>query len=776
MRGKLLGGRYEIVGVLASGGFGQTYIAKDMHRPGNPQCVVKHLQPTNANSRFLQNARRLFQTEAEILEKLGHHDQIPRLLAYFEENQEFYLVQEFIQGHTITAQLQPGKRWSENQVLQLLQEILGILVFVHDRGAIHRDIKPDNIIRRSGDGKLVLVDFGSVKQAWTQVITVHEHTHSIFASHLSATIAIGTPGYMPTEQGRGKPQPNSDIYALGMVAIQALTGISPTQLLEESETGEIVWQHQATVSEAIAGVITKMVRYNFRNRYQTATEALAAVEQIKAHQNSDIQPSSTSSSPSPPQSSGENLVLVATTPQRMRTKPFGGDEQGDLGDQGELKFVPTTHDHTPPQQIKSVPSGDEKKSNTSHSQLATFPDPFTTQPTVFVTSEHQTNSLSRNQASSAKSITSHPTQPNHGVFPTGKQLPLRIGAIITAMLTSVVALYALRWTPKANTHSENPTQTVEKCVQAGTEILPECRLNSAKELAAEQNFPAAIALAAQISPNDADYPAAKQLIAQSSNSLWETATNHYRSGNLQAAIATAKTIPQSSPNYDLTQATIKQWNWENRNRSNYQAAKNALAAGKWDQAIATAKQIDHPDLQKQAKPIIQQAQAKISSSKSKISTKPKPTIIKRPNSTAKSSNSVTSLRKISNQPQRTASRQPSVARTSISQPKRTTSRQPSAVTRTASISQPRRITSRQPSVARKKVSAARQLSRTIPKRLPNSLRTPTSNAQRTTRIVYKRVTRSTVKRTTRIIRKQVKRVTVQRRTGRSYRWVTKTVN
>ena len=759
MRGKLLGGRYEIVGVLANGGFGQTYIAKDMHRPGNPQCVVKHLQPTNANSRFLQNARRLFQTEAEILEKLGHHDQIPRLLAYFEENQEFYLVQEFIQGHTITAQLQPGKRWSENQVLQLLQEILGILVFVHDRGAIHRDIKPDNIIRRSGDGKLVLVDFGSVKQAWTQVVTVHEHTHSIFASHLSATIAIGTPGYMPTEQGRGKPQPNSDIYALGMIAIQALTGISPTQLLEESETGEIVWRHQACVSEAIAGVITKMVRYNFKNRYQTATEALAAVEQIKAHQNSDIQPSFTSSSP-PPQTSGENLVLVSTTPQRVWSKPAGGDEQG------ELKFVPTTHDHTPPQQIKSVPSGDEKKSNTSHSQLATFLDPFTTQPTIFVSSEDQ-KLLSRNsQAASAKLITSHPTQPNPAVNSAGKQLPLRVGAIITAMLTSVVALYALRWTPKANTHSENPTQTVEKCVQAGTEILPECRLNSAKELAAKQNLPAAIALAAQISPNDADYPAAKQLIAQSSNSLWEIATNHYRSGNLQAAIATAKTIPQSSPNYDLTQATIKQWNWD-RNRSNYQAAKNALAAGKWNQAIATAKQIDHPDWQKQAKPIIQQAQAKISSSKSKISTKPKPTIIKRRNSTAKSSNSVTSLRKISNQPQRTTSRQPSVARTA--------SRQPSAVTRTASISQPRRITSRQPSVTRK-VSAARQLSRTVPKRLPNSLRTRTSNAQRTTRIVYKRVTRSTVKRTTRIVRKQVRRVTIQRRTGRSYRWVTKTVN
>lgn len=731
MRGKLLGGRYEIVGVLANGGFGQTYIAKDMHRPGNPQCVVKHLQPTNANSRFLQNARRLFQTEAEILEKLGHHDQIPRLLAYFEENQEFYLVQEFIEGHTITAQLQPGKRWSENQVIQLLQEILGILVFVHDRGAIHRDIKPDNIIRRSSDGKLVLVDFGSVKQAWTQVITVHEQTHSIFANHLSATIAIGTPGYMPTEQGRGKPQPNSDIYALGMIAIQALTGISPTQLLEESETGEIVWRQQANVSEAIACVITKMVRYNFKNRYPTATEALAAVEQLKAHQNSDVQPSYTSSSPpSPPQSSTQNPILLATSSQHIASAS-----------------------------VRET----EKKSKSSHSPLATYPDRFTTQPTVFVTPEHQTQSLSRNsRAISAKSTTSHTSQPNRAVIPAGNQLRLRIGAIVTAMLTSVVALYALKWTPKANTQSEYPTQKVDKCVQAATETLPECRLSSAKQLAAEQNFLEAIALAGQISPNDADYPAAKQLIAQSSNSLLEIATNHYRSGNLQAAIAEAKIIPPTSPNYGLTQATIKQWNIESENRSKYQAAKNALAAG---------KQIDHPDWKKQVKPIIQQPQAKISPSK--LSTKPKPAIIRRPNSTAKPSTSVTSLRKISNQSKRTTR---TVAKTSISQPKRTTSRQPS-VARTASISQPRRTTSKQPSAVARKVSAARQLNRTVPKRLPSSLRTPTSNAQGSTRIVYKRVTRSTVKRSTRIIRKQVKRVTkIERRTVRSYRWVTKTVN
>jgi len=267
MIGKLLDHRYQIIRVLATGGFGQTYIAEDTRRPGNPICVVKHLKP-GTDPRVFATAKRLFNSEAETLEKLGNHDQIPRLLAYFDENQEFYLVQEYIEGHTIAEELLPGKRWSESQVIQLLQEILCILEFVHQQGVIHRDIKPDNIIRRTSDNKLVLVDFGAVKQLRTQMVTV--------GGQASATVVIGTPGYMPTEQGQGKPRPNSDIYSLGIIAIQALTGLPATELQEDPETGEIIWRHSVTVNPRLAAVLSKMVRYHFKDRYQSATEALQA--------------------------------------------------------------------------------------------------------------------------------------------------------------------------------------------------------------------------------------------------------------------------------------------------------------------------------------------------------------------------------------------------------------------------------------------------------------------------------------------------------------------
>ncbi|MBK1990048.1 serine/threonine protein kinase [Sphaerospermopsis aphanizomenoides BCCUSP55] len=272
MIGKLLDHRYQVIRILATGGFGQTYIAQDTRRPGNPICVVKHLKSASTDSKIFETAKRLFNNEAETLEKLGNHDQIPRLLAYFDENQEFFLVQEYIDGHTLSEELIPGQPWSETQVMQMLLEVLGILEFVHQQGVIHRDIKPDNIIRRSSDYKLVLVDFGAVKQLRSPLVTVGAQT--------TATVAIGTPGYMPTEQGQGKPRPNSDIYSLGIIAIQALTGVPAKQLQEDPNTGEIIWQHFLPVNYHLAEILSKMVRYHFKDRYQTATEALQACREL----------------------------------------------------------------------------------------------------------------------------------------------------------------------------------------------------------------------------------------------------------------------------------------------------------------------------------------------------------------------------------------------------------------------------------------------------------------------------------------------------------------
>ncbi|MFB2838418.1 CHASE2 domain-containing protein [Floridanema evergladense] len=263
---KIIGGRYEIIKILGSGGFGETYIAQDTQRPGNPLCVVKQLKPDIQNPKHLDLARRLFPREAEALERLGKHDQIPQLLAYFEENQEFYLVQEFIDGHSLEDELPQGKQLSEVEVINMLKELLTVLEFVHNNGVIHRDIKPNNIIRRHADQKLVLIDFGAVKQISTQVLNSEGSTRF--------TVAIGTQGYAPHEQCSGRPRPNSDIYALGMTAIKALTGVSPTQLIQDPKTGEILWTHKVQISPELAAIVNKMVYYDFNQRYQTTTEVI----------------------------------------------------------------------------------------------------------------------------------------------------------------------------------------------------------------------------------------------------------------------------------------------------------------------------------------------------------------------------------------------------------------------------------------------------------------------------------------------------------------------
>ncbi|MEH2465040.1 serine/threonine-protein kinase [Nostoc sp.] len=261
---KTLRNRFEIVKHLGSGGSGDTYLAVDLDLPGQPHCVVKHFHPKDRNPAVLPIAKSLFDREAEVLYQLGNaHDQIPRLFAHFNEDGDFYLVQEFIDGHALTQEIVSGQRLSENAVLNLLKDMLEVLAFVHQHNIIHRDIKPQNLMRRHSDEKIVLIDFGSIKK--------------IGALGAGLTIAVGTPGYMPSEQAKGKPKLCSDIYAVGMIGIQALTGLIPEQLQDDPDTGEVIWRDKAQVSDGLANILDTMVHDRYNQRYQTAAEALQAL-------------------------------------------------------------------------------------------------------------------------------------------------------------------------------------------------------------------------------------------------------------------------------------------------------------------------------------------------------------------------------------------------------------------------------------------------------------------------------------------------------------------
>lgn len=268
----VVGGRYKKLIELGVGGVGKTFLAEDLHRLGSP-CAVKQLIFTSNNAEELSKVKELFKREAETLLRLGEHVQIPYLFAYFQENQKFYLVQELIDGHQLSEELSTGKRFDEQELIEFLEQVLEILKFVHSQGVIHRDIKPENIMRRKRDGKLVLIDFGGVKA----IAALSSNTQI-----QGRPTQIYTPGYAPREQISGSPEFNSDIYALGMVTIQTLTGLEPTAISRDNCTGEIKWREQAPqVSVQLAAVIDKMVRDDFERRYQSVGDVLDDLRELK---------------------------------------------------------------------------------------------------------------------------------------------------------------------------------------------------------------------------------------------------------------------------------------------------------------------------------------------------------------------------------------------------------------------------------------------------------------------------------------------------------------
>jgi len=306
MQNAVLRGRYKIVKNLGRGGFGETYLAEDLDRPSQPKCVVKKLHAIFKSVKDLAIAKRFFDTEAQVLYNLGdRHSQIPRLLAHFEENSEFYLVQDFVDGQDLSKEFASNKRWNESQLISFLTDILGILEFVHQQHVIHRDIKPANIIRRKQDGKMVLIDFGAVKEIQT-VVNTEGNTH--------LTVGIGTLGYMPLEQRGGKPRFNSDIYAVGMTAIQALTCLPPEQLPEDKETEEVVWRGQAKVSDRLANILDKMVKVHHRDRYQSASEVLKDLD------NTTNTRSAKTATQSRSKQAGGSTVISNATKQQVTTR------------------------------------------------------------------------------------------------------------------------------------------------------------------------------------------------------------------------------------------------------------------------------------------------------------------------------------------------------------------------------------------------------------------------------------------------------------------------
>lgn len=270
----ILKARYRPIQALGQGGFGRTFLAVDEDIPSKPKCVVKQLFFQPGETQQIHKVKDLFYHEAVRLDDLGHHPQIPSLLAHFEQNQRLYLVQEFIEGPTLSSELKQKGAYQEAEIRGLLNDLLPVLTFIHDRQIVHRDLKPANIIRRirsdrpsfteQQSGQIVLIDFGIAKLL------------SATAMMQTGTI-IGSPEYMAPEQTRGKVVPSTDLYSLGVTCLHLLTGLSPSHLYDANQD-RWIWREfiraDQLVSADLGRILDKLVENALTKRYQSAEEVL----------------------------------------------------------------------------------------------------------------------------------------------------------------------------------------------------------------------------------------------------------------------------------------------------------------------------------------------------------------------------------------------------------------------------------------------------------------------------------------------------------------------
>ncbi len=270
--GFVLDNRYEVAQFLGYGGFGRTYLARDRQR-FSELCVLKEFAPQISSPEILRKAAELFQREAGTLYQL-RHPQIPEfraiLQATIDNSDVLLIIEQYIAGETYEQWVDAGNRLDETGAIQFLQDLLPVLGYVHDRGVIHRDISPDNLIREARTTKPFLIDFGSVKQVATTAMQM---------SGVMSGTQIHKPGFSPPEQLRGDITPSTDLYSLAVTTVVLMTGRSPLELYD-GQMAQWRWREFVSVSPGFGDLLDRLLAYQSTDRPRTALNAAQLLQSL----------------------------------------------------------------------------------------------------------------------------------------------------------------------------------------------------------------------------------------------------------------------------------------------------------------------------------------------------------------------------------------------------------------------------------------------------------------------------------------------------------------
>lgn len=681
MLGRVLVSRYQIIRAMAQGGFGKTFLAEDILLPGKPHCVVKQLKVSQEDTAALKIARRLFDQEAITLQKLGKHSQIPQLFAFFEEDHEFFLVQELIEGISLKDEYTRKGLLSESQCIAFLRDSLETLNFVHQLGVIHRDIKPANLMRRQSDGRIVFLDFGAVKEI--------EVDQSLIAE---TTVSIGTRGYMPDEQLRGKPQLSSDIYALGMTCLQGLTGTHPRNF-ERDDFDEIRWTHLVSLQPQLEQLISKMVRRDPRHRFSKAADVLHDLEQL-------LDPNFYSSSTiqADPNVSSENIDNHSSNlPNTDHLRSFGAERsnQGSFEEkQTNLQNHLVAHKQNTPSSVTPLEENDEITNPSVDSEQLTSSNTPTDIPSL---SSPENISLSAPDPSSSIRLKNNgfDGEPESGVkesimsqsYPSAEQTFSQnsevssTGETIALSSSSYQAHEHLNNVQKRSSSETSnslkwvipsslillsgaglglffllkpsPTDQVlvqidalynqkkfADCILLGEkallapdvsnslirDALAKCYLSEAQAMTVENKYAEALKIAAKVPSDSSLYDQTKEKIESwSTHLLTQARTVYEEKGQIQDALSSLAAIPKNSSQHAQAAQLSKKWKDDTKTSERILAeAQEALDDKQPEQAIEKAKQVKHPKFWKSKADKIILAANKLIESKSQAVVIPKP--------------------------------------------------------------------------------------------------------------------------------------------------------